>query len=283
MGNNPKHAVSPPPDPADHNGWQGAVAENRHVEYEAQIVFCALQGLGAKAEVLVRNALAKRLSDLVIKELRQKVSSYHPNEGWDIIWRTHESVFTAAAKPKSSDGIGFREAFHARLNFKLLSAIKDEVRLRRTEEDILAEKADKARKKASARKDESKFVGAAEELTEDEEDLAELEGERTLSFHEPAGNNDDEALPEQASYDPSLFDGVNELIERIDVDRLLKKHVPDGRKRLAFRLFMDDVPYKTKRKATSHSIADAMGIDESTARAWVKEVTEILREQVRRS
>ena len=119
MGNNPKHAVSPPPDPSDHNGWQGAVAENRHVEYEAQILFCALQGLGAKAEVLVRNALAERLSHLVINELRRKVSSYHPNEGWDIIWRTHESVFTAAAKPNSSDGNGFREAFHARLNFKL--------------------------------------------------------------------------------------------------------------------------------------------------------------------
>lgn len=283
MGKNLKLAVPPPPDPKDHDGWRLAIAESLHLEYDAQVLFCALQGLGAKANEQVRNALAERLSRLVIKQLRRKVSSHHPNEGWDIIWRTHESVFTASAKPNLSDGIGFREAFHARLNFKLLSAIKDEVRLRRTEEDILSEKADKAKKKASARKDESKGVVADTELSEDEEDLAELEGERTVSFHEPVANHDDEAPPGQASYDPSLFDGVNNFIEQMDVDRLLKKHVPDERKRLAFRLFMDDVPHKTKRKATTHSIADALGIDESTARAWVKEVTEILSAQVRRS
>lgn len=278
MGNSLKHAVSLPPDPRDHNGWHGAVAENRHHEYDAQVLFCALQGLGAKAEVGVRNALADLLSRLVIKELRRKVSPYHPNEGWDIIYRTHETVFAAAANPNSKDGAGFREAFHARLNFRLKDAIATEVRLRRTEEDILAERAGKAKKKAFAQRDES-----AEELTEDEEDLAVLEGERTVSFHEPMVKHDDDAPPEQATYDPTLFDGVNDFIDQLDVDRLLKQHVADERKRLAFRLFMDDVPYKTKRNATTHSIADALEIDESTARAWIKEVTGILRKQVRRS
>jgi len=283
MGKNLKHAVSPPPGPKDHNGWQRAVAENLHLEYDAQVLFCALQKLGVKANVQVRNALAERLSHIVNATLRRKVSSYHPNEGWDIIERTHDSVFTAVAKPNSKDGAGFREAFHVRLSYRLRDAIAKEVRLRRTEEDILADKANKTKKKASARKDESKSVVVEDELTEDEEDLAELEGERTVSFHEPVANHDDEAPPGQASYDPFLFDGVNDFIEHIDIDRLLKKHVPDERKRLVFRLFMDDVPYKTERKATTHSIADAMGIDESTARAWVKEVKEILREQVRRS
>lgn len=169
MGNSLKHAVSLPPDPRDHNGWHGAVAENRHHEYDAQVLFCALQGLGAKAEVGVRNALADLLSRLVIKELRRKVSPYHPNEGWDIIYRTHETVFAAAANPNSKDGAGFREAFHARLNFRLKDAIATEVRLRRTEEDILAERAGKAKKKAFAQRDES-----AEELTEDEEDYLSL-------------------------------------------------------------------------------------------------------------
>lgn len=278
MGNKPKHAVLRPPDPSDHNGWKGAVAGNHHLEYDAQVLFCALQELGAKAEPLVRNALADRLSRLVIKELRRKVSSYHPNEGWDIIYRTHESVFSAAAKPNSKDGAGFREAFHARLSFRLKDAIATEVRLRRTEEDILAEKASKAKKKSFGQTGDS-----AEELTEDEEDFAELEGGRTVSFHEPIVNHDDDAPPEQATYDPSLLDGVNDFIDQLDVDRLLKQHVPDEQKRLAFRLFMDEVPYKTKRKATTHSIADALEIDESTARAWIKEVTGILRKQVRRS
>jgi hypothetical protein len=278
MGNNPKHAVSPPPDPSDHNGWKDAVAENRHLEFDAQVLFCALQGLGTKAEVQARNALADRLNRLVIKELRRKISPYHPNEGWDIIYRTIESVFTAAASPNSKDGAGFRDAFHARLNFRLKDAIATEVRQRRTEEDILAKKTGKAKKKAVVQRDES-----AEGLTEDEEDLAVLEGERTVSFHETIVNHDDDAPPEQATYDPSLFDGVNDFIDQLDVDRLLKKHVPDERKRLAFRLFMDDLPYKTKRRATTHSIADALEIDESTARAWIKEVSGILRKQVRRS
>lgn len=283
MGKHLKLAVPPPPDPKDHNGWRLAVAQNLHLEYDAQVLFCALQGLGANANQQLRNALAERLSRLVYAELRRKVSFYHPNEGWDIIDRAHDSVFTAAAQPNSKDAGGFREAFHARLSFRLKDAIAEEVRLRRTEEDILAEKADKAKKKASVRKAESKSVEADEELIEDEGGLVELEGKQTLSFHDSIGNHDDETPPEQATYDPSLFDGVNDFIDQIDVDRLLKKHVPDERKRLAFRLFMDDVPYKTKRKEMSHSIADSMGIDESTARAWVKEVTEILREHVRRS
>ncbi len=282
MDTNVTGASPPTPDPNDHKGWQSAVAENLHLEYDAQVLFCALQGLGAKANVQVRNALAKRLSDLVIKELRRKVSLYHPNEGLDIIWRAHEAVFTAAAKPNSSDGAGFRQAFHARLRFRLIDAINEEYKLRRTEQDILADKADKTKKKASARKDASKGVDAIKGLTEDEEDLAELDGKLVGSFHEPDVNHDDEATPGQTTYDPFLFDEVNEFIECMDVDRLLKMHVLDERKRLAFRLFMDDVPYKTKRNATTHSIADAMGIDESTARAWVKEIKGILKEQARR-
>jgi hypothetical protein len=283
MDKNLKRAAPPPPDPNDHNGWQRVFEENLHLEYDAQVLFCALQGLGAKVNVQVRNALAEQLSRLVITELRRKVSRYHPNEGWDIIWRTHEAVFAAAAKPNSSDGAGFREAFHARLSFRLKDAIKEEYKLRRTEEDILAEKADKAKNQASARNDESKGVEVGDQLTENDEGLTELDGDLIISFHEPAIRHDDEVLPGQASYDPSLFDGVNDFIEQMDVDSLLKKHVPDERKRLAFRLFMDDVPYKTKRKATTHSIADAMGIDESTAREWVKEVKEILSVQLWRS
>ena len=117
-GCEPEGANRPPPDPKDHSGWQRTVAENLHLEYDAQVLFCALQGLGAKANVLVRDALADRLSRLVIAILRRQVSSYHPNEGWDIIWRAHEFVFMAAAKPNSKDGDGFREAFHTRLSYR---------------------------------------------------------------------------------------------------------------------------------------------------------------------
>jgi hypothetical protein len=49
--------------------------------------------------------------------------------------------------------------------------------------------------------------------------------------------------------------------------------VTDDRKRLAFRLFMDGVPFKSKK---TECIADALGISEKTAREWVKEVRELL-------
>jgi DNA-directed RNA polymerase specialized sigma24 family protein len=280
MDKNLKRVVLPPPDPNDHNSWQDVVEKNLHLEYDAQVLFCALQGLGAKANGQVRNALAKQLSDLVISMLRRKVSRYHPNEGEDIILRAHEAVFVAAAKPNSSDGAGFREAFYARLKFRLIDAIDKEYQLRRTEEDILAEKANKAKIQTSAVNDKSIVAVVGDEPIEDEDSFAELD--EAVSFHEPAVNYDDEAPPERASYTLSLLDGDKPLIEQMDVDRLLKKHIPNIRKRLAFRLFMDDVPYKTKR-AKSLSIADAMGIDESTARAWIQEVKEILSEQVRRS
>jgi hypothetical protein len=50
--------------------------------------------------------------------------------------------------------------------------------------------------------------------------------------------------------------------------------VKDDRKRLAFRLYMEGVPHKSSR---SHSIAEALGIDEKTARQWVKEVQSFLK------
>ena len=60
--------------------------------------------------------------------------------------------------------------------------------------------------------------------------------------------------------------------EFIDVEQVLEQ-IQDSQKRLAFRLFMDGVPYKSKRSA---SIAEALGISEKTAREWVKEVQDQL-------
>jgi hypothetical protein len=62
------------------------------------------------------------------------------------------------------------------------------------------------------------------------------------------------------------------LDEGLDVENILEQ-VTDARKRLAFRLFMDVVPFKSKKSA---SIAEALGISEKTAREWVKEVQDLL-------
>jgi hypothetical protein len=78
---------------------------------------------------------------------------------------------------------------------------------------------------------------------------------------------DGELLDLSQKGDPS-----RDLDESMDVENILEQ-VQDDRKRLAFRLFMDGVPFKSKKSA---SIADALGISEKTAREWVKEVQDLL-------
>jgi DNA-directed RNA polymerase specialized sigma24 family protein len=59
-----------------------------------------------------------------------------------------------------------------------------------------------------------------------------------------------------------------------DIDRLLQQAVPDLRKRLAFSLDLEQVPFDAKKGA---SIAKALGVNEKTARDWVDEVKKELK------
>jgi len=91
---------------------------------------------------------------------------------------------------------------------------------------------------------------------------AELRGGRRTQ--RGAGGSDNEL--------PSPSDLCWLVEESTDVKNIIEQ-ITDDQKRLAFRLFMDDVPYKSKKSA---SIAEALGISEKTAREWVKEVQELL-------
>lgn len=71
---------------------------------------------------------------------------------------------------------------------------------------------------------------------------------------------------------PTYHDPTETIDENIDVESILEQ-VPDDQKRLAFRLYMDDVPFKSKK---SDSISAALGVSEKTAREWVKEVQALL-------
>jgi transcriptional antiterminator len=53
------------------------------------------------------------------------------------------------------------------------------------------------------------------------------------------------------------------------------ERIPDPRKRLAFYLYMNDVPYHSKKKNV-HTIAQALNVSDRTARDWVEEVRESL-------
>jgi DNA-directed RNA polymerase specialized sigma24 family protein len=65
-----------------------------------------------------------------------------------------------------------------------------------------------------------------------------------------------------------------EIEANAEVEKVLSV-VADERKRLAFRLFMDRVPYDAQR---GPSISKALGISEKTARDWVGEVQAQLKE-----
>jgi RNA polymerase sigma factor (sigma-70 family) len=83
-----------------------------------------------------------------------------------------------------------------------------------------------------------------------------------------------EGIPRSSPDDrtPAYHDPTETIDESIDVETILEQ-VPDDRKRLAFRLYMDDIPFKSTK---SESISAALGVSEKTASEWVKEVRALL-------
>jgi hypothetical protein len=96
-----------PPKSTDLDGWRKAIAANRLSVFRLEALAAAFQDLGG-LDADVRNALAKHLSDAITHMLRKLVGFNHPNEGWDIILRTHESIFAGLLNPQSADGRGLR-------------------------------------------------------------------------------------------------------------------------------------------------------------------------------
>jgi len=241
----------PPPGSTDFAGWKRAAELGRLDHLPLEAIFAALQDIRFNIDFGLRNILAKALSDRTYKLLRRQVGRNHPNGGADIIDRAHVQVFEALAQPASADAKGYRQAFVARLMFRLKDAIAKEARERRIPDETAA-----PRPRASQR----------QAFTADEHSAAE------------AGDADnDDAAPSKSAWNPELLDGVRAAEQRIDIDRFLETNVPDERKRLAFRLFMDELPFKSKKSA---SIAKALDIDEKTAREWIEEVQALLKEKI---
>ncbi len=241
----------PPPDSTDFAGWKRAAERGllQHLPLEA--IFAALQDLRFNTDSGPRNALAKALSERAYKLLRRQVGRNHPNSGTDIIDRVHVQVFEALAQPGSADAKGYRQAFVARLMFRLKDAIAREARERRTFEEMVARPPQKSPNPAKSAQGVAEIGGQC-----DSDDGAE-EAE------------DDDAAPSKSSRNPAFLDAVEAAEQQIDINRFLETNIADDRKRQAFRLFMDGLPFKSIK---SDSIAKALGIDEKTARQWIKEV-----------
>lgn len=237
------------PEPTDLEGWRQAIRQGLLSRFRLEALVTAIQDLGPLAEPNVRNPLAKHLSDAMSRLLRRLVGPNHPNRGEDIIYRVHGQLFEALLKPNSADGKALREAFTARVSFRIKDAIAAEGQHSR----IPAQ----AKKSVKGRKIE--------------------EAVRIVPSHETPdaandSDSDDDGSPRNSNRDLTLLDPVRNLDQCIDIVHFMKA-VPDERKRLAFYLSMDDVPFGSKR---GDSIARALGISAKTAKQWVEEVQEIL-------
>jgi hypothetical protein len=240
------------PKSTDLEGWREAIEGNRLKRFRLEAIAAAFQDLGHRDQQ-IQHALAKRLSDSIVGILRKRVGFNHPNGGEDIIYRVHGEIFVALMSPQSADGKALRRGFGSLVLYRMKDAIAKEQRERRTPDDIMADK--KLKKEKAEEKAGSETI-----------DLNASVGLKSEEAGEAEAGNDEEIKGPDADADESLID----VDERLDVERILGC-VSNERKRLAFHLFMNGAPFKTKRENVE-SIADALGISERTAREWVKEV-----------
>ncbi len=90
--------------------------------------------------------------------------------------------------------------------------------------------------------------------------------------------DDERAAPGKRECDPALLDGVNTSDHQIDSDHVVSRvlsTIPTYKKRLAYYLYLHNVPAKSK---TEHSIAKACGVSERTVRAWIEEIENDLKQ-----
>jgi hypothetical protein len=253
------------PKSTDLDGWRQAIADKQLGAFRLEAIAAAFEDLGPR-DKRVQEGLAKHLSDAILKILRPHVGFHHANRGEDIILRVHGKIFTALLRPPSADGRGLRVAFVPRVLFRLKDAIAEEERERRVPDETRRRG---KRGSGKARDDTGEAEEASEvgHLTEIQSSAADTEDSEEAEF-----------APVKMR-DTSLLDGVRDTDQEIDVTRILER-VCDPRKRLAFHLFMDGVPYKSKHSDV-YTVAQALGVSEKTARNWVEEVRQVLRDDER--
>ena len=254
-----------PPQSTDLAAWRQAVADGRLRQIPFEAIVAAIQDLGPDTDKAVQNALVKHLSDFIYTHLKRKIGRNYLNNGKDIIDRVHFQVFEAIATPRSADGKGTREAFYSRVMFRLKDAIAQEALERRIPDESTAKRTSKPNKidrTANENGEEVTFT----EIKGHPDQVDDVELPRRV-----------DAVPSSVLRDPTLLDGARYLEQQIDVNRFLEENILDDRKRLAFYLFMDGLPYKSKK---FDSIAKALGIDEKTARQWIEEIQQDLKAKV---
>jgi hypothetical protein len=95
-----------------------------------------------------------------------------------------------------------------------------------------------------------------------------IRAETKIEKRELEAETQDDAKDEPAA---AAIDPWQEINEHMDVERVLAL-VTDDQKRLAFRLYMEDVAMEAKKG----SIVKALGVSRKTAEKWIEEVRALL-------
>jgi hypothetical protein len=188
-----------------------------------------------------------------------------PNEGWDMIYRAHIEIFAALLQPGSADGRALRTAFGPRVKFRAFDAIALELQHSRI--PLQPRVKDEDETPTAPGDSEEEDDRPVDESKANQVRLLVEPGEETADFPEAIGDEPVSRYP-----DPALLAGVRERDEIIDLKRILMQVEP-YKKRLAFALYMLDVPFKSKR---SDSIAKACDISNKTAEKWIEELRDLL-------
>jgi hypothetical protein len=252
-----------PPASWDLEGWRSAVARGKLGTYRPEVLLCAVQDLGPDADPRVLNSIAKHLSDVIMKMARGYIGTNKPNKGEDIILLVHGGIWTSLLDKDSEDGRTMRSGLGGIVKFRCLDAI------------ALANKHSRISLEPKLR--EVKKNEAPDAVPMDRDKAREVS--HLVVTHDPPaedGFHGDDAISAgpRSNPDPALLDAMRQLDEHLDVERVLS-HITDDRKRLAFRLFMEDVPNGSKRTL---SIAQAVGISAKWAEVWIAEMIELLQD-----
>lgn len=266
-----------PPASTDIEGWRRAIAEGALADFRLEALVAALQDLGPHTDANVKRALLKQLNDAMLRMLRSFVGFNHPNQGEDIIYRVHHQLFDALLRPASADGRALRAGFANIVSFRVKDAIAVEYRHSRipTRPDVKDTEDDEPDDELPVAANDlipppARPDGAGDRIRESDAEASTPEDVPDLGEQgDPADVSDGEDAPgRDSSRDMTLLDGVRHLDEQLDVVSVLRD-VSDHRKRLAFYLHMQGVPFGSTK---GNSIAKALGKSKKTVTEWVEEV-----------
>jgi hypothetical protein len=253
---------SPPASP-DLEGWRRAVDRGQLGSLRPEALLCAVQDLGPDADPRVLNPIAKRLSEIITKMARKYVGTNKPNLGNDIIQRVHTEIWLALLDETSEDGRTMRQGLGGIVKFRCLDAIALENKHHRIPLEPKVREVKRKEDPAKVPTDRKKTAEVSHLVAA--QDPKATPGDGFLG---------DDAVSAGRPADPMLYEAMLHLEAHVDVERILSR-ITDDRKRLAFRLFMEDMPFGSKK---TESIAKAVGISSKWAEHWIEELKELLQQ-----